>query len=187
MSSRALFFRVFIAFNLLTRQGYQHQHSTSVKGVLRLRILEQERKSFLTHKGSGSIGGAISRVQETEQEIDFADAQRILADPDALLHDPNTQARYDIVDKIRALYPSMEHLKCLGGFDNLRREFTWENHKLELDHTSYEFGDLFEIEIETNEPELIKQKLCKLLQENNVDYAESAKSKFARFITKKLE
>jgi hypothetical protein len=47
---------------------------------------------------------------------------------------------------------------CLGGFDNLRREFSWAPHggpeggrgfTLELDATTYPWGTLYELECET--------------------------------------
>ena len=38
---------------------------------------------------------------------------------------------------------------CLGGFRNLRRDYSWEGFKLELDETQFEWGTVFEIEVET--------------------------------------
>ena len=38
---------------------------------------------------------------------------------------------------------------CLGGFRNLRRDYSWEGFKLELDETQFEWGTVYEIEVET--------------------------------------
>lgn len=42
-----------------------------------------------------------------------------------------------------------ETLVGLGGFKNLRGEFEWEGHVLELDKTDFDHGTLYEIEVET--------------------------------------
>jgi len=38
---------------------------------------------------------------------------------------------------------------CLGGFRNVRSDFDWEGFKLELDETRFEWGTVYEIEVET--------------------------------------
>jgi hypothetical protein len=43
----------------------------------------------------------------------------------------------------------LSSLICLGGFNNLRKEFAWQGYTLELDATSYDWGTLYEIECET--------------------------------------
>lgn len=43
----------------------------------------------------------------------------------------------------------MSGLACLGGFENVRREYEWGGHLLELDETKYEWGTLYELECET--------------------------------------
>ena len=43
----------------------------------------------------------------------------------------------------------MRELVCLGGFRNLRRDYAWEGFKLELDETQFEWGTVYEIEVET--------------------------------------
>ena len=43
----------------------------------------------------------------------------------------------------------MQHLKCLGGFKNERMDFDWEGFKLELDETQFDWGTVYEIEVET--------------------------------------
>lgn len=43
----------------------------------------------------------------------------------------------------------MQRLVCMGGFKNQRDVFEWEGETLELDQTMYEWGTLYEIEVET--------------------------------------
>ena len=40
-------------------------------------------------------------------------------------------------------------LVALGGFRNTRQEFDWEGAKLELDETRFDWGTVYEIEVET--------------------------------------
>ncbi len=43
----------------------------------------------------------------------------------------------------------MSHLKSLGGFKNVRSDYDWEGFKLELDETQFDWGTVYEIEVET--------------------------------------
>lgn len=43
----------------------------------------------------------------------------------------------------------MSHLKSLGGFKNVRSDFDFEGFKLELDETQFDWGTVYEIEVET--------------------------------------
>ena len=43
----------------------------------------------------------------------------------------------------------MSHLKSLGGFKNVRSDFDFEGFKLELDETKFDWGTVYEIEVET--------------------------------------
>lgn len=40
-------------------------------------------------------------------------------------------------------------LVCLGGFENQRRVYAWQQETIELDETKFEWGTLYEIECET--------------------------------------
>jgi hypothetical protein len=44
---------------------------------------------------------------------------------------------------------NVRELVCLGGFKNVRKDFDWEGFKLELDETQFEWGTVYEIEVET--------------------------------------
>ena len=44
---------------------------------------------------------------------------------------------------------NVSHLKSLGGFKNVRSDFDFEGFKLELDETKFDWGTVYEIEVET--------------------------------------
>lgn len=43
----------------------------------------------------------------------------------------------------------VQSLVSLGGFKNVRQDFSWEGFKLELDETQFDWGTVYEIEVET--------------------------------------
>ena len=43
----------------------------------------------------------------------------------------------------------MSELVSLGGFKNVRSDFDFEGFKLELDETKFDWGTVYEIEVET--------------------------------------
>ena len=44
---------------------------------------------------------------------------------------------------------NITELKCLGGFKNNRTVLDWSDNVIELDETLYEWGTVYEIELET--------------------------------------
>lgn len=50
-------------------------------------------------------------------------------------------------------------LEFLNGFETNRTVFSWEQHKLELDIVKYPFGTMYEVEVETKEPDALRPKL----------------------------
>lgn len=44
---------------------------------------------------------------------------------------------------------SVSHLRSLGGFQNVRSDYDWEGFKLELDETHFDWGTVYEVEVET--------------------------------------
>ena len=55
--------------------------------------------------------------------------------------------QYHLLDACRQ--NSIGKLICLGGFENERKDFSWEGFKLELDATKFAHGTVYEIEVET--------------------------------------
>lgn len=74
----------------------------------------------------------------------------------------------------------------LGGFRNVRNVFDWKGVKLEVDEVKYEFGDMYEVECESVEPEKVKGMIEEFFKENGVEYEDSVMSKFAIFRAGKL-
>ena len=60
-------------------------------------------------------------------------------------------------------------------------------YELELDETQYDWGTLYELECETEEPDALKPKLEGLLRAHGVAFKYSTTSKFANFRNRTLE
>jgi len=153
----------------------------SQRAVLRCRFYGVDKKAVLTLKGKMKIVDGVGRATEVEEDVDPVAARAFLDDP-ALLAKLDSALMADC----RSTF-GFEGLKCLGGFRNLRREYAWEDHVLELDKTQFEHGTVYEIEVETTEPEQLRDKLEPFLAEKGIAFAQSTTSKFANFIKKTLE
>ncbi|KAI8471375.1 MAG: CYTH-like domain-containing protein [Monoraphidium minutum] len=154
--------------------------------VVRVRLYNKDQKATLTVKGEQVLVDGIARAAEAEEPLDPAAGRSFLSDPGALLaHDS------DIVRRLASQY-GLQSLVCLGGFDNLRREFAWAppggggEFTLELDATAYPWGTLYELECETDQPEALREQLEALLASHGVAYSYSKTSKFANFINRTL-
>ncbi|KAK9819468.1 hypothetical protein WJX74_009627 [Apatococcus lobatus] len=79
------------------------------------------------------------------------------------------------------------NFKCLGGFRNIRDEYDYEGFVLELDETIFPWGTVYEIEVETEDPETLKVKLEKFLKEQKISYQYSNVTKFHNFKEKTLD
>jgi len=156
---------------------------SSARSVLRLRFFQEDAKDkcVITVKEGGKIVNGISRAAETEADIDPVVARKIVEKPSLIISEQN-----ELLKHIVTTYKPTDFV-CLGGFKNYRRVFDYENHKLELDETRFDFGNTWEIEIESTKPEEIQEKLQKFLTENNIPFKQSAKSKFANFLAKKVD
>ncbi|KDD71664.1 hypothetical protein H632_c4600p0, partial [Helicosporidium sp. ATCC 50920] len=148
--------------------------------VLRLRFYNHDARALLTLKGKQVLRDGIGRSSEQEVALEPAQARRYLEEPGALL-----EADIPLVQDLREAL-SLQGLVSLGGFCNVRQEFDWEGLRLELDQTQYEWGTLFELECETDEPEAARDRLEAFLSTNDVAFSYSATSKFANFIKRTL-
>lgn len=123
--------------------------------------------------------GTASEVEEVVQDV--TTARSWLSDPSAMLQYPS-----HIIQDLAKQY-QLSQLNCLGGFKNLRKEYSWEGYTLELDETQYDWGTVYELECETDHPEQLRNQLETLLGDNGVQYKYSTRSKFANFIQQTLE
>lgn len=127
------------------------------------------------------LAGGVGRGSEHECDApDPAAAREFLTNPTALL-----DVDGDPIARAKSQY-GVASLVCLGGFENARSDFAFEGHTLELDETRYPWGTLYEIEVESAEPEAVKEKLEAFLAARGIPFTYSATTKFANFINKTL-
>ena len=119
------------------------QELTSKHGVLRVRFYDIDRKALVTLKGRQQLEGGVGRGTEVEFCADPAEARRWLTSPAGLL-----AADSDVVRSAKAEY-GLTDLVCMGGFKNLRQDYAFEGHTLELDETTFDHGTVHEIEVES--------------------------------------
>lgn len=150
--------------------------------VLRVRFYDTDKKAVITLKGRQVLKDGVGRASEEEEDVDPILARSFISDPSMLLHLDSA-----LMKRLREYYPGLEQLTSLGGFNNVRQEFEWNGHLIELDETKYEWGTLYELECETAEPEVVKQDLEAMLERERVAYAYSTTTKFANFRNRTLE
>lgn len=148
--------------------------------TLRIRFYNTDEKAVVTIKGRQALVGGVGRATEVEEDIDVVLAREALRDPSKLLTTGS-----DMINDLLKLH-NITELKCLGGFKNDRTVFAWCGQTIELDETKYEWGTVYEIELETDEPEKIQQKLEDFLKEGGVSFTYSGRTKFGNFRHKTL-
>lgn len=169
-----------------------HQHNTfydgaaaelsSRRAVLRLRFHEEpdRPKCFVTLKANAVLANGVSRVEEDEEEVDHSIGKACFEDPQKL---KDVDSR--VLRRVKEEF-AIESFVSLGGFKNVRNVYAWNGVKLEVDEVNYEFGDMYEIECESVEPERVKAIITDFLKENGIEFSDSIKSKFAIFRAGKL-
>ncbi|KAI8919238.1 CYTH-like domain-containing protein [Powellomyces hirtus] len=71
----------------------------------------------------------------------------------------------------------VEEFCVLGNYHTIRQVLRWQSWTVELDATTYSFGEAFEIEIETDLPEIAKHEIEKLLKAHNIPFGPSLRNK----------
>lgn len=158
----------------------------SLRSTFRLRRIDNgTKKSFLTLKGNFNATSVVSikdglfKNQELEQELENNDFDEIIKDPKKVL---------DFRQKYKYLDVVLTHLKThdivnSGMFKNNRLVYDWNNLKLELDETLYDFGTGYELEVETPEAEKVRVLLENLFKDNEIEYSYSKRSKFGKYLS----
>ncbi|GAB2289154.1 hypothetical protein Dimus_023457 [Dionaea muscipula] len=160
---------------------------SSRRAVLRLRFYGDDPPSaarcVVCLKAKAVIVDGVSRVEEDEEELDPVAGRAIWADPNLI---GSTESR--VLGRVREEFgvKEGEGYVFLGGFKNVRRVYEWSGLKLELDETMFDFGTLYELECESDEPEKARSLIEGLLKENRIAYSYSEMSKFAIFRAGKL-
>ncbi|CAA0842179.1 Triphosphate tunel metalloenzyme 3 [Striga hermonthica] len=169
-----------------------HQHNTfydgpaselsSRRAVLRLRFHEDADfpKCFVCLKAKAVLAGGVSRVEEDEEEVDPTAGRACFESPRKLM---DLDSR--VLRRVKEEF-GVEGFIGLGGFKNVRNVYEWRGVKLEMDEVKYEFGDMYEVECESSEPERVKQMIEDFFKANGIEYSDSVMSKFAIFRAGKL-
>jgi len=149
------------------------------RAVLRVRYYDTDRRALITLKGKQILVDGIGRGSEVEADAPDPKAARAwVEDPSGLLALDLPLLRDGVASRF-----GVSSLVCLGGFENVRQEFPFAGHTLELDETRFAWGTLYEIEVESGEPEVVKAKLEALLKEHAIPFSYSTTTKFHNFIT----
>ncbi|GAB2213338.1 hypothetical protein Droror1_Dr00021367 [Drosera rotundifolia] len=158
-------------------------HLLSRRSVLRLRFYNPDR-CVVSLKGKAVIKHGVSRVEEDEEEIELDVGRQIIHDPNQIWGVENR-----VLERVRGREFGVgegERWVCLGGFENVRRVYRWNGLRLEVDETGFEFGTLYEVECESEDPERAKGLIEGFLREKGIGYDYSVMSKFAIFRAGKL-
>ncbi|AEC06186.1 unnamed protein product [Arabidopsis thaliana] len=162
------------------------------RAVLRLRFLQNAAVSaaspspprcIVSLKAKPTLANGISRVEEDEEEIEYWIGKECVESP-AKLSDIGSR----VLKRVKEEYGFNDFLGfvCLGGFENVRNVYEWRGVKLEVDETKYDFGNCYEIECETEEPERVKTMIEEFLTEEKIEFSNSDMTKFAVFRSGKL-
>lgn len=155
--------------------------------TFRLRKAESstQTKCLMTVKGldtSNRLEGGIMKVSESECEINLEDFNQMTEKPKEIA---NFKIKYPLINSILECVNSNE-FEIVGKFNTKRSIFQFEKLFVEIDHTKYEFGDAYEIEVESLEPNKTKAKLEEILTKNNIEFDYSKRSKFGNMKAKSI-
>ncbi|KAL0340468.1 UNVERIFIED_CONTAM: Triphosphate tunnel metalloenzyme 3 [Sesamum radiatum] len=135
---------------------------------------------FFCLKAKAVLSNGVSRVEEDEEEVDPAIGKACFEDPQKLI---DVDSR--VLRRVKEEF-GVKGFVGLGGFWNVRNVCEWNGVKLEVDEVKYDFGDMYEVECESIEPERIKGMIEEYFKENGIEYSDSVMSKFAIFRAGKL-
>lgn len=161
---------------------------SSRRAVLRLRFYGEDpataKRCVVCLKSKAVIVDGVSTVGEDEQELDPSVGRAILSDPNLI----GSTEGCRVLERVRGEFGVKEGsgYVCLGGFKNVRGVHDWNGLRLELDESLFEFGTLYEVECESDEPQKAKEMIEGLLKDNGISYSYSKTSKFAIFRAGKL-
>jgi uncharacterized protein YjbK len=162
------------------------QELNSRKVTFRLRKSESvlQTSCYITIKGlvSKNLENGIMKVSELETEINVEDYLKIIENPFLILDFD----KYELIKTLKAETISRK-FSISGEFSTIRHIYDYDEMKIEVDETIYEFGNAYEIEIENTDPVKTKEKIERILGNANIEFAYSKRSKFANFISKSVK
>ncbi|KAL1922766.1 uncharacterized protein VTP21DRAFT_9142 [Calcarisporiella thermophila] len=113
-----------------------------------------------------------------EEELDINIARNIIADPSRIASlAQSNRLLNDVVDKY-----ACSGYKLVGRYATLREKYRWRTMVVELDATTFDFGRMYEMEVETTEPERVRAELEDFLREHQLNYAYSTRNKFNNMV-----
>eukprot|EP00892_Ulva_mutabilis_P010515 jgi/Ulvmu1/7836/UM004_0066.1 len=151
--------------------------------VMRLRFFNVDEMAVLTVKGKMTMSEGVGRAQEDEADVDVAQARtHFMENPSAML-----DLEISPITAVKNACGEISGLKALGGFKNTRKVIDWNDHILEVDETSYDWGTVYEIECETSEPEVVREQLSAFLKEQGIEFKLNTTTKFSNFVNRSLD
>ncbi|KAL0401176.1 UNVERIFIED_CONTAM: Triphosphate tunnel metalloenzyme 3 [Sesamum latifolium] len=179
---------VLAPFYITTR--YQHNEFvdcsayelSSQRAVLLLRLYEQTSipECIVCLKAEPLLANGVSCIEMEYEDLDPAIFKACLDDPQKLM-----QVDLRVVRRVKEEF-RVKRFVGLGGFRNVRNVHKWKGVKLDVDEAKYEFGEMYEVECETSEPERVKKMIEEFFTENGIHYSYSVMSKFAVYRAGKL-
>ncbi|KAK9711291.1 hypothetical protein K7432_007944 [Basidiobolus ranarum] len=161
--------------------GSEHELEQQ-RTVFRLRkisksTLSQSTKQMaakITLKGNAILEAGISRVQETEESFEYDVVDDIVKNPNSI---SQYSSKSPLLDSIIKNYP-VNSYKLVGYYNTLRKLYEWEEYILAVDNTEFPFGRGYEVELESEDAEVAKEKLVSFLDNNQIKYSFSKRNKF---------
>ncbi|KAK4433329.1 Triphosphate tunnel metalloenzyme 3 [Sesamum alatum] len=187
-SSHQKLLSVLSPFHIATR--YQHNEFvdgsayelSSQRAVLLLRLYEQTHipECIVCLKAKPVLADGVSCIEMEYEDLDPAIFKACLDDPQKLMH-----VDLRVLRRVKEEF-GVRRFVGLGGFRNVRNVYKWKGVKLDVDEAKYHFGEMYEVECETSDPERVKKMMEEFFKENGIDYSYSVMSKFAVFRAGKL-
>ncbi len=136
-----------------------------------IRVREQDGDLILTHKSRVELEAGYFKSMEREYLLPVRAPIQL----------------QDVIGYIPDYLPEVsKNLICLGFIKNYRQVFLWENFTLELDCSRYGDSDDsprdWELECETENPQMLREKLSELFEKMGIALLEQTETKFQRFM-----
>ncbi|KAF2583567.1 hypothetical protein F2Q68_00003581 [Brassica cretica] len=155
-----------VKLRLLTAAA--HLRLTTLLSPFHLKTLHQRNLFFDTPQNDLSLRRAVLRLRFLQNT-----SQRCVL---------SLKAKPTLANGISRVEEDEEEIDAgLGGFENVRNVYHWRGVTLEVDETKFDFGNCYEIECETEEPERAKSMIEEFLSLNNIEFKDSDMTKFAVF------
>ncbi|KAF9584947.1 hypothetical protein BGW38_004562 [Lunasporangiospora selenospora] len=150
--------------------------------VFRIRLIQKQDRepiAVVALKGNAVLVDGIASVEEEEEEISLDLAKQIIEDPNHI---------HIVAQSHHLLRKIVERGSCKGGFiqvgrfRNERHKYRWNEYTVEVDRTTYPHGVAYEVEIESTDPVLAKERITALMHQNGISFGNSQRNKFENMV-----